>query len=73
MKKLKPREAKTFKQICSLKTDSKSIKKGWICIDERNVYLVNQLLGEQATGKVTFSRKEFAALIDWYNKEQEII
>lgn len=71
-KKLSPRQATTYKQICSLRRDNLSSPNGWIIIDGSAVTLCNQRTGEKSTGQVTFSRKEFHKLIDWYNKPQAL-
>jgi hypothetical protein len=68
---MKPRNAKTFKQICSLATDNHYVKSGWIMVDVNRVSLVNQKLGEVSTGEVEFDRRSFNALIDWYSRDQQ--
>ena len=71
-KKLSPREAKTFKQICSLKRDNIDSKTSWILIDVGVVYIHNQENGEISTGKVVLTRQEFNKFVDWYNGQQEV-
>lgn len=72
MKKLSPRETKTFKQLCSLKTDNTESKESWILVDVGTVHIHNQKNGEHSTGEVTLSRKEFNKFVDWYNKKQKV-
>lgn len=67
---MRPRDTKTFKQICKLRTDNHDTKDGWIIIDVGEVLLCNQRNGEASTGQVKFSRRAFNALIDWYQREQ---
>jgi len=66
-KKLTPREAKTYHQICALDRDNLSTRKGWIIVDVGKVTLVNQRPGHELSGEVTFTRAQFERLIDWYN------
>jgi len=63
---LSPRDAKRFHQICQLRTDHKDTKHGWLMVDEGKVTIMNQQDGQSSTGEVTFSRREFNALVDWY-------
>lgn len=70
--KLAPRDAKTFKQVCSLRTDNRATKDGWIMVTgENRVVVVNQRTGEPGTGEVTFSLGQFRQLVDWFNTPQE--
>lgn len=72
-KKLSPRKARTFNQICSLNRDNLSSKHGWIVVDdEGSVTIAEQANGCEAKGIVRLPRREFNRLVDWYNKEQEL-
>jgi hypothetical protein len=74
MKTLSPRKAKTFNQICSLQTDGKHTKNSWICLNSgSSIAIHNQRNGEESTGRVVISKREFNALIDWYNREQKTV
>jgi hypothetical protein len=67
-KKLRPRDAITFEQVCKLRTDNKSVRSGWIILNsDKQIVLCNQRNGEEATGRVEFTRSEFNRLVDWYN------
>lgn len=66
MKKLTPQQAKTFKQICSLKTDNCGTPRSWISVDVGVVCIYNQRNGESSTGNVTLSRADFERFIRWY-------
>lgn len=70
MKKISPRQAKTIKVMCSLESDNKNVASGWILLDQGRVILKNQRHGESPTGGVEFTRQQFNALIDWYNRPQ---
>lgn len=67
-----PREARTFNDVCRLQTDNHSVGRGWIMWDGGEVSLVNQINGESSTGTVTFSRREFDALVRWWGRQQKI-
>lgn len=67
MKKLIPRNAKTFSQICKLKYDNVDTKNSWILIDEGVIHIYNQKSGEEPTGNITLTRREFNRFVDWYN------
>ena len=66
-----PRQAVTFKDICKLQSDNRDTAEGWIIIDGCQVTLCNRKRGELSTGQVTFSRRAFHALIDWYLRDQK--
>lgn len=67
-----PRKAVKYKDICALSTDNTATSEGWIIIDGGVVTLRNQRPGESSTGSVTFSRRAFNALIDWYARPQGV-
>lgn len=69
--KLTPRTAKSFEQICSLKCDNIQTKDSWILIDVGVVHIHNQRNGEESTGEVTLTRKEFERFADWYNGKKK--
>jgi len=70
---MSPREAKTHSQICRLRSDNADTAEGWIIIEQGDVTLCTQKNGQDATGKVVFSRRAFNALIDWYNRPQKLV
>lgn len=67
-----PREANTHKAIHQLRSDNTDTSEGWIIIRPGEVTLCTQRTFENPTGKVTFSRRQFNALIDWYNRPQKV-
>lgn len=67
-----PRQAVRHKDICRLRTDNADTSEGWIIIEDGDVTLCTQRNCENSTGKVTFSRRAFNALIDWYNRPQKL-
>lgn len=72
LKPMSPSEVRTFEQICSLKRDNISVRTGWILLNGANeVVLVKQKNGERATGEVSFTRKEFTRLAQWYLTPQK--
>lgn len=68
--KLRPRNAKTLKQMCSLRSDFCGTRNSWIVLDYDNVHIHNQNEGQPSTGHVTLTHTEFNRFIDWYNREQ---
>lgn len=71
-KKLSPKQANKFQDICRLKTDNRSLKGYWIIIDERNVTIAKQKNGEPADKIINIPRRQFNALIEWHSKQQPI-
>ena len=69
---MKPRDARRFSQIVKLQTDNWHTSDGWILIEGKVVTLTNQRCGESSTGQVTFTRRSFNALMDWYNRDQKV-
>jgi len=72
-KKLSPRNAKTENELCSLQSDNKSVKDYWIMIEGAKISIAKQTLGSEADWCFSIPKRQFNALIDWYNKEQETI
>ena len=67
-KKLRPRDATTHEKILALKRDNKSVRNGWMILNGNSrVVLTNQRVGEESTGKVEFTIREFNCLVDWWN------
>ena len=72
LKPLSPHEARTMDQQCSLQSDNLSVKAGWILLNSTGtVILKNQRDGEQPTGSVEFTRRDFARFANWYLKPQK--
>lgn len=67
---MKPRHATKDNEIARLQTDNHSTKTAWILIGEQTVTLTRQKNGEPDTGSVTLTRRDFHALIDWYQRGQ---
>ena len=66
-KKLTPRTATSNNKICKLKSEGVDFKDSWIVVDEDTVYIYNQKSGEEPTGRVEISRRDFNCFVDWYN------
>lgn len=67
MKKLTPREAKTWKQILSLKRDNISTPGYWFLLDVGEVHLAAQKNKENATAAISIPRRDFNKFVDFYN------
>lgn len=70
---MKPRDAKTSKQMCSLETDNCDTMAGWILLDYGFVIIHAQRSGEDSEGRLRLPRAQFNKLIDWYNKDQRCL
>jgi hypothetical protein len=66
MKKLTPATAKTLNQICKLPRDNVGGRNWWTIIDVGHVVMCQQKKGEEPTGKVEMSRRDFERLCKWY-------
>lgn len=68
--KLTPRTANTYSKICKLKMDNVSTRKSWMLLAgdgyPNNITICNQKSGEETTGKVILSKKEFERFIKFY-------
>ncbi len=67
MPRLKPRDAKTLKQICSLKSDGTWYGDYWTSLSERTFTITKQKLGEMPTEQITLPRFIFERFVNWYN------
>jgi len=63
MRKLTPQTANTIAGVCKLKRDNISTRSSWILVDDQYFTIVNQRTGQDATGKVRLSKKEFDKFI----------
>ena len=66
MKKLTPINAKTFDQICDLKTDHIDSKHHWLLLDEGSVTIAEQTNGKPAKAMIDIPRRTFDRFIRWY-------
>jgi hypothetical protein len=68
VKKFSPKTARTLKDVCSLRTDNKSVGDSWIILDSgaQVVTIVNQKDGEAPTGEVVLTKEQFNRIIRWY-------
>lgn len=65
-KKLKPIEARTFDQICSLPRDGYDTKRFWLLVNIGTVTLCEQQNGKPSTNTMELPRAEFDKLVRWY-------
>lgn len=66
-KKLAPREARTLKEICSLKRDNLGFERFWFLLDGPYVVIAEQTGGEPAKAIIKMPRRVFDRIVDWYN------
>lgn len=64
-KKLKPIEARTFKQVCQLSRDGYDTKHFWILIDG-DIVITEQQNGKPSTNQLKIPRAEFDKMARWY-------
>lgn len=70
-KKISPRQARTEKQVCSLRRDNKTADDFWMLIDGRDVTIVHQQQGTSPRASITIPRATFNRLVRWYTTPQE--
>lgn len=63
-----PKTARTFNQLCSLRTDNISFPWGWVIVSEDQITIAMQKNGERATATIDISKRDFNRLIRWYEK-----
>lgn len=62
---MKPKEIKTFDDICKLKRDNVSYDDAWIILNGVNeLVITNQKRGEPSTGTVKLSKRQFQKFVD---------
>ena len=63
-----PKTAKTFEQVCTLRSDNADAGDFWIITDGPTVSLNAQKLGHPASASITIPKEEFNRLIRWYHR-----
>lgn len=63
---LKPIEARTLKQMCSLKEDNIATHDWWILLNEGSITICNQASGESAKDSISIPRHIFDKFARWY-------
>ena len=69
---LKPRDAKTLKQVCSLRRDNASRGGFWVLVDETSVTVCKQKSGEPGGPMVTMPRYVWEHFAHFYENPQRI-
>jgi len=64
------RDARTDKEICSLRYDNISTKHFWMLVTPGEVTLTRQTTGERAQVMVSMPRRIFNRFVDAYTKKQ---
>ena len=67
-----PQECRGTNAICEIEMDSHSLKDYWILYDGHHVTITKQRMGEKSTESVTLPRRQFDALIAWYQRPQAV-
>ena len=70
--KLSPRKARSD-QFIKLNSDNKSTKNYWILLSEDHITIAKQTSGEACEQDIQIEKYQFNRLIDWYNREQNLI
>lgn len=65
------RECKTLEDISLLKRDNYSCESYWIIADEREVTIREQRAGHESTARIRIPRRQFNAMIDFYQRDQD--
>lgn len=65
-KKITPQAANTFSKIFALQMDNVSTRNSWMMVRENHLTIVNQRNGENKTGEVKLTKKEFERFIKFY-------
>jgi hypothetical protein len=65
-RKLAPRKARTFEQLCSLPRDNVGAPGWWMLVNEDTVTITAQEWGQPVTSNVAIPREYFDAFVDWY-------
>ena len=64
---MKPKQVKTFADICKLKRDNVSCGDAWIIFNGVNELVIsNQKTGEAPTGTVRLTKRQFQKFVDWW-------
>ena len=69
--KLSPRKARSD-QFIKLNSDNMSTENYWILLNEHDITLCEQSLGESPKNQIHIKKRQFNKIIDWYNREQKI-
>lgn len=68
MKKYSPRTANTNDKVCSLRRDNAAYGEYWILVDEDQLTIVKQKLGESPTESITLDKATFNKMIAFYQR-----
>lgn len=65
---MKPKEVKRDSDISKLRRDNVSTRRSGILLNGINeIVITNQKTGENPTGKVALTKREFQTFVDWWN------
>lgn len=66
VKKMKPIDARSFQQICSLPIDCRESGDFWMQLEEDKVSIVQQKKGNKPMQEIDIPREIFDELCKWY-------
>ena len=72
MKTMAPCECKNLDDVCRLQTDNHDLKNYWIMFDGFEVTLTQQAMGEPSKAKISMPKRQFDALVAWYQRQQKL-
>lgn len=66
-KRLTPRTASTFNQLCALPRDNVDTTHFWIIVDTSHVTIAEQDAGAPVTARMQIPKRVFNKFVDFYN------
>jgi len=72
VRKLAPKDARTFKQRCSLVAEVCDTARSYFMLTHEGLVISNHRSGQQSTGTVRLTRGEFERFIRFYETGQKL-
>lgn len=76
VKLMRPRDARTFDQVCALPRDNLTVGDFWIMLNgtgDNSVSICAQKEGQNVTANVDIPRRVFDRMVDWYMNPIRVI
>ena len=61
-----PIDVKTYSQVLALPQSVKETKNAWILVENKEIHLYKQKVGEKSTENITLNKNDFDKLVRWY-------